>query len=128
MNINIKATNMELTGAITEYVNKRLAGIEKFVKEGEEMIAYIEVGKTTNHHKQGDIFRAEFNVDISGNKFYTFSEKEDLYIAIDDAKEEIARQIKTKKDRKQTLFKRGATSVKKMLKGFSDRNPFTSKY
>lgn len=128
MNINIKATNMELTNAITDYVNKRLAGVEKFIKEGEKMIAYIEVGKTTNHHKQGDIFRAEFNIEISGAKFYTFSEKEDLYTAIEDAKEEIVRQIKTKKDRKQTLFKRGAVSIKKMIKGISDRNPFTSKY
>ena len=128
MNINIKATNMELTGAITDYVNKRLFGIEKFVKEGEEIIAYVEVGKTTNHHKRGDIFRAEFNIEISGAKFYTFSEKEDLYNAIEEAKEEIFRQIKNKKDRKQTLFKRGATSLKKMVKGVSKRNPFTSKY
>jgi len=128
MNTNIKATNMELTGAISDYVNKRLSGIEKFIKNEENVIAYIEVGKTTNHHKQGDVFRAEFNVEIAGNKFYTFSEKEDLYEAIDDAKGEIVRQITSNKDRKQTLFKRGAISVKKMLKGISDRNPFTSKY
>jgi len=127
MNTNIKATNMDLTEAINDYVNKRLSVIEKFVKEG-EMNAHIEVGKTTNHHKQGDIFRAEINIEINGSKFYTFSEKEDLYQAIDDAKEEIVRQIKNSKDRKQTLFKRGAKSVKKMLKGISKRNPFTSKY
>lgn len=128
MNINIKATNMDLTSAISEYANKRLASIEKFVKAGEEMVARIELGKTTNHHKQGDIFRAEFNIEIAGTKFYTFSEKEDLYKAIDDAREEIVRQVKSNKDRKQTLFKRGATSVKKMIKGISKRNPFTSKY
>jgi len=119
---------MELTRAISDYVNKRLSGIEKFVKSGEKVIAYIEVGKTTNHHKQGDVFRAEFNIEIGGAKFYTVTEKEDLYIAIDDAKKEIVRQIASNKDRKQTLFKRGAKSVKKMLKGISDRNPFTSKY
>jgi putative sigma-54 modulation protein len=128
MNTNIKATNMELTSAISDYVNKRLSGIEKFIKNEDNAIAYIEVGKTTNHHKQGDVFRAEFNVEIAGIKFYTFSEKEDLYEAIDDAKGEIVRQITSNKDRRQTLFKRGATSVKKMLKGISDRNPFTSKY
>jgi ribosomal subunit interface protein len=125
---NIKATNMELTSAISDYVNRRLAAINKFVKDGEEMVSYVEVGKTTNHHKQGDVFKAEFNIEILGKKFYTVSEKDDLYVAIDDAKEEIIRQITKNKDRKQTLFKRGATSVKKMLKGISDRNPFTSKY
>lgn len=127
MNTNIKATNMELTSAINNYVVKRLSSLEKFVKEG-EMSAYIEVGKTTNHHKQGDVFKAEFNVEISGVKFYTISEKEDLYKAVDDAKEEIVRQIISRKDRKQTLYKRGALSVKKMLKGVSKRNPFSSKY
>jgi ribosomal subunit interface protein len=119
---------MELTEAISEYVNKRLSSIEKFIKEGEKVLFYAEVGKTTNHHKQGEVFRAEFNIEISGTKFYAFSEKDDLYTAIDAAKEDIVRQITTNKDRKQTLFKRGATSVKKMLKGVSGRNPFTSKY
>ncbi len=128
MNINIKATNMELTGAISDYVNKRLVTVEKFIKKEDKVIAYVEVGKTTNHHKQGDVFRAEFNIEIGGVRYYTFSEKDDLYSAIDEAKEEVIRQIKNNKDRKQTLFKRGAASVKKMMKGISDRNPFTSKY
>lgn len=127
MNTNIKATNMELTRAISDYINKRLSGINKFIKEA-NIIARVEVGKTTNHHHKGDVFRAEFDIEVSGLKFYTVSEKDDLYKAIDDAKEEIIRQITTNKDRKQTLFKRGAISVKKMLKGFSRRNPFTSKY
>lgn len=127
MKINIKATNIELTPAINDYVNKKLMGLEKFTKD-KELIIYAEVGKTTNHHKSGDIYKAEFNIEISGVKFYTVSEKEDLYKAIDDAKEEMVYQIKNNKKRKQTLFKRGSMSVKKMLKGISDRNPFTSKY
>jgi len=127
MNTNIKATNIELTDAISDYVNKRLAGLEKFVREGEEMDVYVEVGKTTKHHKQGDYFRAEFNIEISGSKFYTFSEKEDLYKAIDDAREQVVRNITNRKDRKKTLFRRGASAIKRMVKGVSDRNPFTSK-
>ncbi|HUC88956.1 MAG TPA: ribosome-associated translation inhibitor RaiA [Candidatus Paceibacterota bacterium] len=127
MNINIKATNMELTGAISDYVNKRLASIEKFAKE-HELSGHVEVEKTTNHHKQGDVFKAEFDINLKGENFFTVSEKDDLYAAIDDAKEEISRMIISQKDRKQTLFKRGAASVKKMLKGISKRNPFTSKY
>ena len=128
MNINIKATNMELTGAINDYVNKRLSSIEKFSKGGSEISGYVEVGKTTNHHKQGDVFKAEFDININGEHFFATSEKNDLYAAIDDVKEELVSNITHNKDRKQTLFKRGAKSVKKMIKGLSDRNPFTSKY
>ncbi|NVN96919.1 ribosome-associated translation inhibitor RaiA [Candidatus Nomurabacteria bacterium] len=127
MTTNIKATNMELTGAITDYVNKKIESLNKFIPFGEEAIIYIEVGKTTKHHKQGDYFKAEFDVSINGEKFFTDSEKSDLYKAIDDAKDEVIKKIKNSKKRKNTLYKRGATSVKKMMKGISKRNPFTSK-
>jgi putative sigma-54 modulation protein len=127
MNINIKATNMELTDALSDHVNKRLSSLEKFVKTG-SISGYVEVGKTTNHHKQGDVYKAELDININGERFFAMSEQSDLYTAIDDAKEEIARKITHNKDRKQTLFKRGAASVKKMIKGISKRNPFTSKY
>jgi putative sigma-54 modulation protein len=128
MSINIKATNIDLTGAISDYVNKRVASLGKFTSGNEEMACYVEVGKTTNHHKQGEVYFAEFNIDINGDKFYANAEKEDLYAAIDAVREDIYRTITSQKDRRQTLFKRGASSVKKMIKGLSDRNPFTSKY
>lgn len=118
---------MELTDAISDYVNKRVSSLAKFEKSG-NISGYVEVGKTTNHHKQGEHYKAEFDLSLNGEKFFAMSEKEDLYAAIDDAREEIFRSITQNKDRKQTLYKRGAKSIKKMLKGLSDRNPFTSKY
>jgi len=45
-----------------------------------------------------------------------------------NSKENLFNEIEKNKDRKQTLFKRGASSVKKMEKGLSKRNPSTSKY
>ncbi len=128
MSINIKATNMELTSAISDYVNKRISSLDKFTNGSSAMNCHVEVGKTTNHHKQGDVYRAEFNLNIKGEHYYAEAETGDLYSAIDSVREDIYRQITSKKDKRQTLFKRGATSVKKMMKGISDRNPFTSKY
>jgi putative sigma-54 modulation protein len=127
MNINIKATNMELTDAITDYVHKKLSSLEKYVREG-DVSGYVEVGKTTHHHNKGEFFKAEFDIVINATHFFASSEQDNLYTAIDDAKEEIVRTITHTKDRHQTLFKRGAVSIKKMLKGISKRNPFTSKY
>jgi putative sigma-54 modulation protein len=128
MKVNIRAINIELTSAISEYVNKKLSSIEKFLKDKEEISGFVEVGKTTRHHRQGDLFRSEFDINIGGENFYAESEKEDLYIAIDDAKEEIVQKITQNKNRRKTLFRRGAASVKKMMRGLSKRNPFTSKY
>jgi ribosome-associated translation inhibitor RaiA len=101
--------------------------ISKFVEFDQEINIYVEVGKTTNHHKQGNYYKAEFDVSVDGEKFFTISEKSDLYKAIDDSKDQIVKKIKNFKKRKNTLFKRGAMSVKKMIKGISKRNPVTSK-
>lgn len=119
---------MELTSAISDYVNKKIISIDKLVDEYKDSNIYVEIGKTTNHHKQGDYFKAEFDVTIDGEKFFAASEKSDMYKAIDDAKDQVVKRIKNNKKRKSTLFKRGAMSVKKMIKGVSSRNPFTSKY
>lgn len=117
---------MELTDAIRDYIEKRLNFTEKFFKKNEPNI-FIEIGKTTKHHKRGDFYRAEFHIEIDGKDYYTVAEKEDLYDSIDEAKEGVVRQINEQKNRRQTLYKRGSISIKKMLKGLSKRNPFTSK-
>ena len=128
MSTNIKATNIELTDAIKDYVNKNLLGLDRFITDPkEDLIIQVEVGKTTRHHKSGDYFRAEFNVDISGKKFYVSAKKDNLYGAIDEAREALFRKIDYSKNKERTLLRRGAKSIKKMIRGLSHRNPETSK-
>ncbi|OGI76130.1 ribosomal subunit interface protein [Candidatus Nomurabacteria bacterium RIFCSPHIGHO2_02_FULL_42_19] len=132
MLINLKSTNMELTPAIHDYVIKRVTNLEKLLskieEKGGEVNVNFEVAKSTNHHKSGEVFHADCLINIRGEKFYSSADEEDMYAAIDRVKENLFREISKNKDRKQTLFRRGAQSVKKMLKGLSKRNPFTSKY
>lgn len=129
MHIDIKALGIELTGAIDEYVRKRMVSLEKFTKNDmTNPRIEIEVGKTTEHHKKGDFFTAQATLQCVHGTFHVNTEEADLYAAIDAAKEDLERQLIAKKDRWNTLFRRGARSIKKMLKGISKRNPFTSKY
>lgn len=121
-----------MTEAIRDYVLKRVTNLEKLLStietRGGEVMINFEVGKSTKHHKSGVVFHADCLININGREFYSSSDKEDLYQAIDEIKESLFNEIKKNKDRRQTLFKRGAASVKKMMKGLSKRNPFTSKY
>ena len=65
MQIKIKATNLALTPSISDYAKKRVEMLEKFIAEGSEnALIKVEVGKTTQHHKRGEIFRAEINASI----------------------------------------------------------------
>ena len=132
MKINLQAKNMELTEAIRDYAEGKVTNLGKFLakmeaKKGEVLVRF-EVVKTTNHHKNGEIFNANCTVSVDGHDFYASSDKSDLYEAIDDVKENLFHEITKAKDKKQTILHRGASSVKKMMKGLSKRNPFTSKY
>ena len=132
MKINLQGRNIELTEAIKDYVFKKVTNLEKLLSSieasGGEIMVNFEVGKSTKHHKSGVVFHSNCLINIDGEKFHYSSDKEDLYGAIDETKESLYEEIRRYKDRKQTLFKRGAMSVKKMLKGLTKRNPFTSKY
>ena len=132
MKINLQGKKMEVTPAIRDYVVKRVTNLEKVLskmeKGGGEAVVSFEVSKSTKHHKSGSVFHADCLIKIKGQEFYGSADEADMYAAIDAVKENLFREISKKKDRKQTLYKRGASSVKKMLKGLSKRNPLTSKY
>lgn len=131
MKINLLGKNIEITDAIHDYAVKRVTNLGKLLsnieEKGGEVVVNFEVSKLNNHHKSGDVFHSDCHIKLDGKSFYASSDKDDLYASIDEVKEILFQDIDRDKDRKQTLFRRGAISVKKMLKGLSDRNPFTSK-
>lgn len=128
MNITTKATNIEITPAIADYIEKKFSAFDKFVQS--DMASSrcdVEVGKTTRHHRSGDVFRAEVNLHIDGKSFYAVSELDDLYAAIDVVKDEIIRQVTSQKEKTNTLYRRGALHVKNILKGIDIRGRFKRK-
>jgi ribosomal subunit interface protein len=114
----IKATGTTLTPAITDYVNAKLGKevLEKFSGSNGIFNVEVDIGKTTGHHSHGEIFRAEVNVHVKGKVLRAVSDKEDLYSAIDDVRDEIVEVLRDTKTKKDTLWKRGARSIKKMLR------------
>jgi len=128
MKYSTKATGIELTPAISDYCDKRFSAFDRFVSSlsPDAVKCEVEVGKTTQHHKSGDVFRAEVNLHIEGKNFYAVSEKDDLYAAIDEVKDEIVRQITADKDKTMTVMKKGALRIKEMLKGLDFRDRFRS--
>lgn len=114
MNIIIKGLHMEITEAIHDYIVKRISSLDKFLKIASKV--EVDVGKTTNHHKNGDIFRAELNITNDGEFTRVVSEKEDLYAAIDAVRDEVIEVLSSKKDKKHSLFKKGALKIKSLFK------------
>lgn len=114
----IKATNIDLTTAIVSYVESKLSKeiLGKFSGHGKIFDVNVEIGKTTKHHVNGEIFRAEINVSVKGKVLRAVSDKEDLYSAIDDVHDEIVEVLRDSKERKDALWRRGARKIKEMLR------------
>jgi putative sigma-54 modulation protein len=122
MNIKTRAINFDLTDAINDYVNKKLSSLEKFVGGAGEVLCEVELGRTTKHHNNGDVFKAEVNMFVSGtSQVYAVTEQADLYSAIDLVKDDVERQLVAGKSKKETLFRKGAGKIKNLLKSLDFR-------
>lgn len=120
MKINTKATNITLTPAISDYIEKKVSMLEKFFQNTGEALVNVEVGKTTRHHKSGDVFKAEIHLFVNGQEYYAVTETEDLYAAIDEAKDDVARSLSSKKKKALRLFRKGGAHLKNLLRGLVD--------
>lgn len=117
MKTNIKATDIELTEDVREHVDKVCMTLEKLTGGGSDsLICDVEVGRTTGHHQQGRIFRAEINFRGSGEYLRAEAVSESLSAALDEVRDEIKRSLAHEKHKKQSLLRRTGARVKEFLR------------
>jgi ribosomal subunit interface protein len=122
LNIHIKATGMELTPAIRAYAEEKITALKKLVSEDVVATADVEVGQTTHHHQSGKIFRCEINLSLDGSLMRAESMQEDLYAAIDVAKDELAGEVRKRKAKKEHMMRKGGRLFKSLLQKFGFGN------
>ncbi len=97
MKINTKYTNLDSTLAIQTYIADAISDLEKYLermdKEG-SVIAHVELGRTTNHHKKGDVYRAECNLEMGGKRLRAEFEGSDPRVCIDNIVDRLKADIK----------------------------------
>jgi len=108
MNIQIKAKNIELTPSLKDFAEKKIGSLEKYFNlmqtpDDPSLVsrieAVVEVGKTTLHHRKGDIFRAEALLSFHRNTLRAAKSADDLEKAIDAVRDDLQRQITTFKEK-----------------------------
>ncbi len=119
MKVDITPENITITPAIDQYLELRLSAIGKYIDADDESAkADVYLVKTTEHHKQGKIFKAKINLHVSGWSGQAEAVDENLYNAINEMKSEIIRQLKTHRKKNQTKERREGMKIKKMLRGW----------
>ena len=118
LSFNIKATNIELTGELREYVVRRFTALASVLNFQEPTLkVQIEVGRTTRHHDKGDVYRAEFNIRERGGLFRAVSERSDVHAAIDEARDALETEIGRAKTRRISFVRRSHRALKEMVRG-----------
>jgi putative sigma-54 modulation protein len=99
MKIKIKASKLELTEAIENYIQEKVDMLEKYLKHTTVLNCDFEVEKSIGGQNKGDIFRAEMNLEVPGEILRIEKTESDLYKAIDKVKDHMAEMIKKHKEK-----------------------------
>ena len=86
MKVSIKYTNIGSSPAIDTYVEQKIGERDEFINiaadgashGGETVEAFVEVGRTTTHHQKGNVFRAEVQIKMPGDKLELLRKAEEL--------------------------------------------------
>lgn len=103
MQIQIKATKIELTDAIRDYVQKKCDMLEKYLGEVPVINCHFEVGLAVGGQHSGEIYRAEINLDVPGKLLRVEKTEADLYKAIDKVKDHMEREIVKHKEKSREI-------------------------
>lgn len=100
MRIIISTKNISLDAPIENFVNEKIGGLEKFLKDPNNLVEVrVEIGKPSKHHRSGREYYAEANIKIGGKLLRATCQHEDLRNAVVDIKNELQQQIKKLKEK-----------------------------
>jgi ribosomal subunit interface protein len=117
MDVRIKATDYHLTPEVSAYINARIETIEKALAEhAQNARCEVEVGRAVGNMKHGEIWFAEINIVAVGKRMRAMVEAESVNQAVDEAKDEIIRQIRKHQQFHRRLLRKGGSMIKKVLR------------
>jgi len=108
MKINIKKSS-DLTSVLQDYIDDKLSSLAKFVKhfdETGEAEIWLEITRTTKHHKKGEVFKAAVDLRLPKKILRAEAYEKDIRTAIDQARNTLRLEIDKYKTQFVALKKR----------------------
>jgi len=101
MKVIIKATNLDLTEPLKIYIEKKIGVLEKFLSamDSGAVRARVEVARATHHHKQGNVYHVDVNLDLPSGVLRAEKDDVDVRAAIDAVKDKLRREIEKYKEK-----------------------------
>ena len=116
----ITGDNVAIEPEVRDHVGRHYKSLEKFMDPAEDREIYVVVSKNTAHQRE-DTFKVEVGFKFRKGDFFVTVVSPDIIDGINEAKETLIREITSAKDKKRTVFHRGARKVKAFAKGLVNR-------
>ncbi|MCR4260797.1 MAG: ribosome-associated translation inhibitor RaiA [Candidatus Colwellbacteria bacterium] len=100
MQINIKSSELDLTDPLKKYIETRMESLSKYLRrfDADLVRAEVEVARTTQHHRHGEVYYAEVNLTLPGKLIRATHEGTDVRECIDKVKDVLKGEIDKYKD------------------------------
>ena len=119
MNTRIKTSDYKMPAKVAEYLDDRLAGLEKLLGDDAETTrCEVELGRATGKHKHSDHqWFAEIQIKRPGGKpLVARNHETSINAAIDNARNEMRAQLLKTKTLRTNKTRKDAASVKRMMR------------
>ena len=117
MNIEFKATTIELTEEIRNYAEEKITMLYKLLSnvDDENIRIEVELGRKANQ-QSGNVFRTDLTVHAGADRTHAVGHGESLHAAIDEAKDDLERRIRRGKTKRLDALREGGAKIKNMLR------------
>lgn len=113
MKFSLKTTHLELTPDISSHLEKMMNSLDKFIEEIDSTVrAWVEIGRISQHHRSGKIYRAEVQIHLSGKSVRSEAVAKTIFRAINEVRDELQRELKQYKEKKMVERNRGTRKLK----------------
>lgn len=89
MKINLKATKLELTDSIRNYIQEKMDILEKYLGKTVVINFDVEVERIISGQNKGDVFRMEANLEVPHELLRVEKTTSDLYKSIDKVRDHL---------------------------------------
>jgi ribosomal subunit interface protein len=109
----------EITSLVTDIAQRKLTALKKYLGKTDAITqVYVELGKVSEAHQNGNVWRAQINLDFKGKRYHSDRTGERIQIAIDAAIRDLEVELRKAKFRKQSMLRSGESKLKSFIRGF----------
>jgi ribosomal subunit interface protein len=113
---NIKTTNFNMTDEVQNYIEEKVAAIERLItyENEDEVTCDVELEQVRDQH--GVAWRAEMNLLVHGEMYRAEASGENVNAALDEVKDEIMKRVRRSKRKRFDMLKRGGARLKEWMR------------